>query len=269
MMFMTNITLGQYVPADSAMHKLDPRCKIAMTIVSIAVIFMCWTFPALMLWAALLPAVIYVSKLPVNSVLRSVKPVFMLIIFTSLLHVFFTPGVNLFKLYFISVSREGVDMALRLSIRLTFMVIYASMLTLMTSPSELSDGLESMMSPFKKIGVPAHEIAMMMTIALRFIPTLFEETGRLLKAQASRGADFESGGLVRRAKAYIPVLIPLFVLVFQRADTLAFAMESRCYNGGEGRVRMRPLEWKTLDTAASVFFIFFVVLAIMVNRLTS
>jgi energy-coupling factor transport system permease protein len=269
MTFTGSIALGQYIPAGSAVHRLDPRCKIIMVVVSMAGIFMCRTFPALLLWAALLPLLIYMSKLPAAPVLRSVRPVFMLIIFTSLFHLFFTPGINVFKLYFITVSREGIEAAVQFGLRLALMVIYAAMLTLTTSPSELSDGLETIMSPLKRIGVPAHETAMMVTLALRFIPTLFEETNRLLKAQASRGADFESGGLIHRAKEYIPVLIPLFVLVFQRADTLASAMESRGYRGGAGRVRMYPLEWKTTDTLFFMSFVLFLALTIAVNRMAA
>lgn len=269
MALMSGIKLGQYIPAGSLVHALDPRCKLLLTLASMTVIFMCSSLPGIAMWAILLPILIKLSRLPAGAVLRSAKPVLILIIFTSLLHLFLTPGREIFRLAFISITSEGVVMCLRMGLRLLFLVLYASLLTLTTSPSELSDGLESLLSPLKRIGVPAHEISMMMTIALRFIPTLFEETERLLDAQASRGADFESGGILKRAKAYIPVLIPLFVLVFQRADTLASAMEARCYRGGVGRVRMFPLVWKKSDTAAVALFVLFAAAALYVNRMVS
>lgn len=255
MALMNGITPGQYIPANSFLHALDPRCKILLTVMAMIAIFMRASFPSLAAWGLLLAFLIGLSRVPARAVLRSVRPILILIIFTSVLHIFWTPGDVVFKLGFISVTKQGLFMALRISLRLFFLVLYAGMLTLTTSPAELSDGLESIMSPFAPLGLPAHEIAMMITIALRFIPTLFEETDRILKAQTSRGADFDSGGLIKRAKAYIPVLIPLFVLLFQRADTLASAMEARCYRGGKGRVRMYPLRWKTRDTVSVLLFI--------------
>lgn len=251
---MNGLTLGQYIPADSCLHSLDPRCKILLTVMTMAAIFMYTDFTALALWGVLLVLIIYLSRVPPLAVLRSARPILILVLFTSVLHLFWTPGEVIIRVGFLKVTSAGVIMALRMALRLFFLVLFAGMLTLTTSPSELSDGLESIMSPFARVGLPAHEIAMMITIALRFIPTLFEETDRILKAQVSRGADFDSGGLIKRAKAYIPVLIPLFVLLFQRADTLAAAMESRCYRGGKGRTRMYPLRWQARDSAAVVMF---------------
>ena len=258
MSFMNGVTLGQFVPAESFLHRLDPRCKIVLTIAAMAAIFICSSFPALLLWGLLLPAVIYFSNVPAGAVLRSARPVLILIIFTAVLHLFWTDGRVILKFAFIKITVEGCVLALGMSLRLLYLVLYAGILTITTSPSSLSDGLEALMKPFARFGLPAHEIAMMMTIALRFIPTLFEETDRIIKSQASRGADFDSGGLMKRARAYIPVLIPLFVMVFQRADTLASAMEARCYRGGRGRVRMYPLVWgRGENIAVSLFALVF------------
>lgn len=255
MPFADNITLGQYIPADSYIHRLDPRSKILMAVASMVAVFMCAGFPSLLAWALFLPVVVRISKIPFSAVLRSAKPILVLIIITSSLHLFWTGGNTvIFAIGPLTATAEGALMAARMGTRLYLLVLYAGLLTLTTSPSELSDGLESIISPLKRFGVPAHEIAMMMTIALRFIPTLFEETDRIIKAQKSRGADFNSGSLIKRARAYIPVLIPLFVMVFQRADTLAYAMEARCYRGGRGRVRMYPLKWGAPENAALLIF---------------
>lgn len=240
---LDGIALGQYIPADSPIHKLDPRCKLLITVIIMAAVFMADTALIFAIWGAMLILTAKMAKLPFSSILKSVKPILILVIFTSVIHLFFTDGKEIFRAGPISVTYEGIFLAAKMSFRLMYLVMYASILTLTTSPSELSDGIEAVMKPFQRIGFPAHETAMMMTIALRFIPTLFEETDRIMKSQISRGADFESGGLIKRAKSYIPVLIPMFVIVFQRADTLASAMESRCYRGGRGRVRMRPLKW--------------------------
>ena len=256
-MFSGGIALGQYIPADSFLHRLDPRCKILLTVAAMAVIFACSSFPALALLGLLLPVIIRSSKVPARAVLSSARPVLVLIVFTACLHLFWTSGRVIFQFGFIRITFEGCLLALRMSLRLLYLVLYAGLLTLTTSPSELSDGLESLMSPFSRFGLPAHEIAMMMSIALRFIPTLFEETDRIIKSQKSRGADFDSGGLLKRAKAYIPVLIPLFVTVFQRADTLAAAMEARCYRGGRGRVRMFPLVWGARENYAVAILLVF------------
>lgn len=266
-MALNIIAPGQYVAGNSFLHALDPRCKILLAVIAMAAIFIYNSFPALVVWGVMLVFLIRLSKVPLRVVLRSVRPILALIIFTSALHLFWTPGNVIMRVAFLRVTSEGVLTAARVSLRLFFLVLYAGMLTLTTSPSELSDGLESIMLPFGKVGLPAHEIAMMITIALRFIPTLFEETDRILKAQASRGADFDSGGLMKRARAYIPVLIPLFILLFQRADTLAIAMESRCYRGGKGRVRMYPLRWGAKDTVSVASVILLLVLLSLVERL--
>jgi len=268
MALMNGVTPGQYIPSDSWLHKLDPRCKILLTVIAMAAIFINASYPAFIVWTALLGFLIRLSKVPALMVLRSARPILILVLFTSALHLFWTPGDVIARIGFLKITSQGVVMALRMALRIFFLVLYAGMLTLTTSPSELSDGLESVMSPFAKIGLPSHEIAMMITIALRFIPTLFEETDRILKAQTSRGADFESGGLIKRAKAYIPVLIPLFVLLFQRADTLAAAMESRCYRGGKGRNRMYRLRWCANDSIAVVTFAIIVAVMSFALRLS-
>lgn len=266
MAVMNGMTLGQYIPAESPLHSLDPRCKILLAVMAMVAIFMHTGFAALVLWGALLTILVRLSRIPVRAVLRSARPVLVLVLFTSILHLFWTPGNVVAQLWIIKITDAGVVMALRLAFRLLFLVLYAGMLTLTTSPSELSDGLESIMKPFARVGLPAHEIAMMITIALRFIPTLFEETDRIIKTQISRGADFDSGSLLKRAKAYIPVLIPLFVLLFQRADTLAAAMESRCYRGGQGRMRMYPLRWERKDSYAVALFVLVIALLQVMER---
>lgn len=266
MAVMNGMALGQYIPAASPLHSLDPRCKILLAVMCMIAIFMYTSFAALAVWGALLAVMVALSRIPARAVLRSARPVLMLVAITSALHIFWTPGDEIARLGMLKITDAGLVMASRMAMRLLFLVMYAGMLTLTTSPSELSDGLESIMKPFARIGLPAHEIAMMITIALRFIPTLFEETDRILKTQISRGADFESGGLLKRAKAYIPVLIPLFVLLFQRADTLAAAMESRCYRGGKGRVRMYPLRWHRRDSAAVAIFILVLATLRLVER---
>ncbi|NLI95544.1 MAG: energy-coupling factor transporter transmembrane protein EcfT [Synergistaceae bacterium] len=250
MKFLNHLTLGQYVPADSPVHRLDPRCKILSVVVLLAGIFLMVHPVAFLAWGGLLLVLARFSRVPFRVVLQGARPVVMLVIFTAGIHLFLTKGVVLWEWGPVSVTREGVTMALRMGLRLFFLVLFAGFLTLTTSPMELSDGLESLFRPFQRFGFPAHEMAMMMTISLRFIPTLFDETDRILRAQLARGADLEHGGLFRRLKAFIPVLVPLFVIVFQRAEDLALAMEARCYQGGSGRTRMNPLEWKKSDTFA-------------------
>ncbi|MGI6443020.1 MAG: energy-coupling factor transporter transmembrane component T family protein [Synergistaceae bacterium] len=206
-------------------------------------------------WGLFLFILIYLSKVPFRAVLRSVKPILFFVIFTIFIHLLGTKGNNLFSMGPFSITKEGCIGALTMSFRLLYLVLYAAILTLTTSPSKLSNGIESLMTPFKKIGFPAHEVAMMITIALRFIPTLFEETSRIIKSQLSRGVNFNEGGLIKRAKAYIPVLVPMFALVFMRADILATAMESRCYRGGIGKTEMYPLTWGKKENITIIMFI--------------
>ena len=240
---LKDITLGQFYPVDSFVHRLDPRVKIILTFAFIVGVFLGST-----LWAYV-PVIAFIflaakaAHLPIKMLLKGLKPLRFILIFTFVLNLFFSGGDTvLVKLWFIVISKEGLMTAIRFSARLVFLVMGASMLTLTTSPVVLTDGLERLLSPLRKIGFPAHELAMMMTIALRFIPTLLEEADKIMKAQMARGADFESGNIIERAKAMIPLLVPLFVSAFRRAGDLAMAMEARCYHGGEGRTRMRVLK---------------------------
>ena len=248
---LNNITMGQYYPVDSRIHRLDPRIKLILTIVFIVTVFMAKTFLG---YAVILGFVWLTSRLanvPFRMLLRGLKPLRLIIILTFLLNLFFTPGETVWvEVWIIRITREGFLQAAFYSLRLIFLVIGTSLLTLTTSPVSLSDGIEILLTPLKKIHFPAHELAMMMTIALRFIPTLLEETDKIMKAQMARGADFESGNLISRAKAMVPLLVPLFVSAFRRAGDLAMAMESRCYHGGDGRTRLRVLKITRSDWVA-------------------
>ena len=252
MKFFNNLTFGQYVPSESPIHRLDPRCKIVVVLFILTGIFMAKHPAVFAAWGILLAVQTMAARLPFGLVLRSAKPVLILALITASIHIFFTKGDPIFSLGFINITSEGLVLAVYMGLRLLFLVLFASFLTLTTRPMELADGLERLFSPFARFGFPAHELAMMMTIALRFIPTLLDETDRIMKAQLARGASFDRGGLWKRLKAFIPVLIPLFVIVFQRAEDLAVAMEARNYRGGKGRTRMTPLKWKVVDTAVLI-----------------
>lgn len=251
---MTNaIVLGQFVPGDSPVHRLDPRTKILAMIAYIVLVFLVramlvFAVPLLFVLGALLT-----SGVPARYALSSLRPMRWLIAFMFLINLFFTQGDRvLFSWWIIRVTAEGLRQAVFISLRLILLVAGTSLLTLTTSPIALTDGLERLLKPLKRIRFPAHELAMMMTIALRFIPTLLEETERIRKAQMARGADFETGGLLARARAMVPLLVPLFVSAFRRADELAMAMESRCYHGGEGRTRMHELHYARRDLLAAL-----------------
>ncbi|MCM0649427.1 energy-coupling factor transporter transmembrane protein EcfT [Clostridium swellfunianum] len=258
-----DITIGQYIPGDSFVHKLDPRVKILISIFYIVTLFLVNNFEGYIFVIAFTAISILISKVPVKYIYKGLKPIFVLLLFTALINIFMTSGdVLLFQWKFLRVYREGLIMAAFMILRLTFLIIGTSLLTLTTSPIELTDGIERLLNPFKKIGVPAHELAMMMTIALRFIPTLMDETDKIMKAQMARGADFESGNILRRAKNLIPLLVPLFISSFRRADELAMAMEARCYRGGEGRTRMKQLVLTNLDFIAATGTLIFMALCI-------
>ena len=246
-----NITLGQYIPGDTCIHRMDPRTKLLAMVLFILLIFLVNRIELFILPASLLVLMFVLAKVPFTYLGSSLKPMRMLLIFMFLINLFFTPGTDvLFSWKFIRITREAVRQAVFISIRLVLLISGTSMLTLTTSPLSLTDGLERILSPLKIFHFPSHELAMMMTIALRFIPTLMEETDRIQKAQMARGADFESGNLFARAKAMIPILVPLFVSAFRRADELAIAMESRCYHGGEGRTKMTQLHFHAIDLIA-------------------
>ena len=262
---LRDITIGQYYSVPSVIHKMDPRFKIIGSIlylVSLFLINQLFAYTAVIIFIGL---VIKLSKVPLNFILKGLKPVFMLILFAFVINVFFTPGEGeaLIKAGFVKIYPEGIERAFFMAIRLVLLIVGTSVLTLTTSPIELTDGIEYLLSPFKKIGMPAHELAMMMTIALRFIPTLLEETDKIMKAQMARGADFESGNLMNRAKALIPLLVPLFISAFRRADELAMAMEARCYKGGEGRTRMKVLKFTRLDLIGSLVLIVYLATCIV------
>lgn len=244
---LTDITFGQYYPGKSVLHRMDPRFKIILIIAYVVVLFIIQSFGGFILPAAFLLIEVLLSKVPHKTVIRSVKPILPLIIFTALLNMFFVEGTPIFTLGFLHPTWEGLYNAGIMLIRIVLLIISTSMLTFTTTPIALTDAIERLLSPLKIIHFPAHEIAMMMTIALRFIPTLMEETNKIISAQKARGADFESGNLIARAKAMIPILIPLFVSAFHRAEELAVAMECRCYNGGENRTKLRQPKITGID----------------------
>ncbi len=249
---LKDITLGQYFPGSSPLHRMDPRSKLLILILYIVTIFVIkGFFPYLICVFALAFAVI-VSTIPPKMVLRSLKPILIIVLFTGLLNLFYTPGVELFRVWIFKVTREGLATAATMALRIMLLVASTSLLTYTTSPMALTDALENLLGPLKKIKVPVHEFAMMMSIALRFIPTLIEETNKIMSAQKARGADFESGNLFSRAKALVPVLVPLFVSAFRRAEELATAMECRLYHGGEGRTRLHTLHYGRVDLIAAI-----------------
>jgi len=251
---MFNITIGQYYPADSLIHRLDPRLKLASALAYIVLLFLVknpWGFA---FTAACIFGVIKISRVPPLYLLRGLRGILFILIFTASMNIFFTPGATtLFQFHAVKITLEGLTLALRMAVRLCLLIVGSSVLTLTTSPIELTDAIEYLLKPLKRVGVPAHEIAMMMTIALRFIPTLMEEMEKIMKAQSARGADFETGGVVKRARSLIPLLAPLFISSFRRADELAMAMEARCYRGDINRTRMKVLKLAKPDYRALPF----------------
>ena len=253
-----DITIGQYIPGNSPIHKMDARLKIIAVFIYIIVLFIIKNPASYFIAAVYTATVIMVSGISVKHVLRGLRPMLWIFIFTAVLNLFLTKGtvlasIPLFKLS-LKITYEGVNTAIIMALRLAFLMIGSSLLTLTTSPLQLTDGIEKLLKPLNRIKVPSHEIAMMMTIALRFIPTLSEETEKIMKAQKARGADFETGNPIVRAKAMIPILIPLFVSAFRRADELATAMEARCYRGGEGRTKMKESRITPQDIRAGIIF---------------
>uniref|UniRef100_UPI0037DD099C energy-coupling factor transporter transmembrane component T family protein n=1 Tax=Methanomethylophilus alvi TaxID=1291540 RepID=UPI0037DD099C len=255
-----DITVGQYLPGNSVVHRMDPRSKILLTLFIIVFLFMTNSFVGYGLFALLIFGTVVVAKIPMNYILRGLKPLILILVLTFGLHLFMDPGDVLFHIGPINATKQGLISGLMMVFRLILLIVTTSIMTLTTSPIDLTDGLERLMRPFQAVGVPAHELAMMMTIALRFIPTLIEETDKIMKAQMARGADFESGNIIRRVKSMIPVLVPLFVSAFRRADELALAMEARCYRGGKGRTRMKELKFSSLDAVTSGAVLVYVVL---------
>jgi len=245
-----DITIGQYYPADSILHRLDSRVKFVSTIVFLISLFVANSFWGYVLAALFLAAMIILSKVPLKFMLKGLKPIFFILIITVVFNLFLTPGNILVQFWIFKITDTGLIQAAKMGIRLLFLIMGSSIMTLTTTPNQLTDGLEDLMRPLNVIKVPVHEIAMMMSIALRFIPILMEETDKIMKAQTARGADFEKGNLLQKAKSLIPLLVPLFISAFRRANDLALAMEARCYHGGEGRTQMKPLRYGKKDYAA-------------------
>ena len=263
---MRDITIGQFYPADSVIHKLDPRVKLIGTFAFLISLFVGKGIPAYAIATVFLAVVIKLSKVPFKMILKGLKAIIIILLVTVSFNLFLTDGEILFQISFLKITREGVSVAFFMALRLIYLVVGASLMTLTTTPNDLTDGLESVLAPLNKIKVPVHEISMMMSIALRFIPILMEETDRIMKAQKARGADFENGNLIQKAKAMVPLLVPLFISAFRRANDLAMAMEARCYRGGEGRTKMKPLHYQSVDWKAYVFVVVYLVAVIIIGR---
>ena len=262
---LRDITLGQYYPADSVIHKLDPRTKLFATLLFIISVFSFDGIVGFIVMTAFLFGVIALSKVPLSFMLRGLKAIMILLVIAGLFNLFLTPGQVLWSIWKIHITREGLRNAVLMTIRMVYLIMGSSVMTLTTTPNQLTAGLEQALKPLQKINVPVHEIAMMMSIALRFIPILIEETDKIMKAQMARGADFETGGLVKKAKNMVPLLVPLFVSAFRRANDLALAMEARCYVGGEGRTKMIPLVYHKVDRLAYVVVIAYFVLLMVIK----
>ena len=262
---LRDITLGQYYPADSVIHKLDPRTKLFATLLFIISVFSFDGIVGFIVMTAFLFGVIALSKVPLSFMLRGLKAIMILLVIAGLFNLFLTPGQVFWSIWKIHITREGLRNAVLMTIRMVYLIMGSSVMTLTTTPNQLTDGLEKALKPLQKINVPVHEIAMMMSIALRFIPILIEETDKIMKAQMARGADFETGGLVKKAKNMVPLLVPLFVSAFRRANDLALAMEARCYVGGEGRTKMIPLVYHKVDRLAYVVVIAYFVLLMVIK----
>lgn len=254
-----DITIGQYYPSASPIHKLDPRTKILFTFAYIIGLFFIKSFIGYAFVAICFYSAVRASKVPLKFMLKGLKSIMFILLFTVILNMFFTStGNEIWSWWIFRITDDGLVLAAKMGIRLVLLIVGTSLLTLTTSPIELTDGIENLLNPFRKIGVPAHEIAMMMSISLRFIPILLEETDKIMKAQTARGADFESGNIIQRAKAMVPIMVPLFISAFRRADELAMAMEARCYRGGVGRTRLNSLKYGRRDLMALLVGVVFI-----------
>ena len=264
---LRDITLGQYYRTDSVIHRLDPRVKLVATFAFIISLFLVKNVWGYVIAAVFLGACIALSNVPVKFMFRGMKTIFFLLVITMVFNLILTPGTPIVSIWKIKITYEGLRLAILMAIRLVFLITGSSIMTLTTTPNNLTDGLESVLKPLKVLHVPVHEIAMMMSIALRFIPILLEETDKIMKAQMARGADFESGSLINRAKSLVPLLVPLFISAFRRALDLAMAMEARCYRGGEGRTKMKPLIYQNRDRIAYAILFIYLVAIIVFGRL--
>lgn len=260
-----DITIGQYYPAKSILHRLDPRVKFIGTIAFLISLFIANSLWGYLLATAFLAGVIVLSKVPVKFMMKGLKPLFFIFILTMAFNLFLVPGKVVVQIWILKITEEGIRQAVKIGIRLIYLVMGSSVMTLTTTPNQLTDGLEKLMRPLNKIKVPVHEIAMMMSIALRFIPILMEETDKIMKAQIARGADFESGNLIKKAKNLIPLLVPLFISAFRRADDLAMAMEARCYHGGDHRTSMKPLKYQNRDIMAYLILLVYLIADIVLR----
>lgn len=263
---LKDITLGQYYRADSVIHRLDPRVKIVATFAFIISLFIVKNFIGYIVAGLFLCICIKLSEVPPRFIFRGMKTIFFLLILTMVFNLFLTAGEPVLTIWKFQITKEGIRLAAMMGIRLVFLITGSSLMTLTTTPNNLTDGLESLLKPLKKLRVPVHEISMMMSIALRFIPILMEETDKIMKAQMARGADFESGSIVSRAKNLVPLLVPLFISAFRRANDLAMAMEARCYRGGEGRTKMKPLVYRKRDAIAYAVIVLYLVAIVVLGR---
>lgn len=264
---LRDITIGQYYQTDSVIHRLDARVKLAGTVVYILSLFLAGNLASYLLAALFLAVVVKLSHVPFRFLFRGMKAILFLLLLTVVFNLFLTPGTPVVSIWKLQITIEGIEMAGMIAVRLCLLILGASVMTLTTTPNHLTDGMESLLQPLKKVHVPVHEVAMMMSIALRFIPILLEETDKIMKAQIARGADFESGNLVQRAKSMVPLLVPLFIAAFRRANDLAMAMESRCYHGGEGRTKMKPLIYRSRDWIAYGILAGYLGLVIFLGRI--
>ena len=264
---LRDITLGQYYQTESVIHRMDPRVKLGGTILYIISLFFFKNFIGYVIAALFLAVVIKLSRVPFKFMVKGMKSILFLLMITVVFNLFLTPGTPLISLWKLTITYEGLKLAVFMAIRLVFLIIGSSVMTLTTTPNNLTDGMEKMMKPLKVFKVPVHEMAMIMSIALRFIPILLEETDKIMKAQIARGADFESGNIINRAKAMVPLLVPLFISAFRRANDLAMAMEARCYRGGEGRTKMKPLIYRKQDYIAYGCIACYLVISIGLGRI--
>ncbi|MEO2262531.1 energy-coupling factor transporter transmembrane component T family protein [Lachnospiraceae bacterium HCP28S3_F9] len=261
-----DITIGQYYPAKSILHRLDPRVKLVCTLLYLVSLFLFRSVPGYIVATIFLAMIIKISTVPFSYIVRGLKPIVMLLMITVLFNLFLTrDGEVLFHAWIFTITEGGLITAVYMAIRLIYLIIGSSLMTFTTTPNELTDGIEALLHPLNRIHVPVHEVAMMMSIALRFIPILLEETDKIMKAQIARGADLESGNMIQKAKSMIPILVPLFVSAFRRANDLAMAMEARCYRGGEGRTKMKPLHYQKRDYVAYIVVIVYVIAVVLIG----
>ena len=264
---MRDMTIGQFYPAPSVLHRMDPRVKLVGTFIFLVSLFLGKGLAAYAVATLFLAAVIRMSKVPFRMILKGLKAIIIILLITVSFNLFLTEGEVLVKFGFLKITKEGISVAFFMAVRLVYLVVGASLMTLTTTPNDLTDCLENILGPLKKIRIPVHEISMMMSIALRFIPILLDETDRIMKAQKARGADFETGNLIRKAKNMVPLLVPLFISAFRRANDLAMAMEARCYRGGEGRTKMKPLHYEKRDRIAYGVLIVYLAVMILIGRI--